>query len=185
MLHFCEKLLYQSVFNHERKFSLMPIDLPVSWNEIHVLSKVLCKSLRESQKSWNRCVAVTRGGMIPACLVARELDIRVIDTISVQSYDHQLQSAAKVLNMPENIGTGENCLIVDDLSDTGNTFKALRDLLPDATYACLHVKPMGKPQTDFYATEVTQDTWIYLPWEDQDFPPHIMNTIGQHLGQSL
>jgi len=159
----------------------MPIDLPVSWNEIHVLSKTLCKSLRESGHKWDRLIAVTRGGMVPACLVARELDIRVIDTISVKSYDHQSQSEAKVLKMPEGIGSGQNCLIVDDLSDTGNTFKAIRQMLPDATYACLHVKPSGKPFADYFATEVTQDTWIYLPWEDQDFPPHIMDAIGGHL----
>ena len=160
----------------------MPIDLPVTWNEIHVLSKILCKTLLQSGKTWDRLIAVTRGGMVPACLVARELDIRVIDTVSVKSYDHQSQTEATILKMPENIGTGRNCLIIDDLSDTGNTFKALRKSLPDATYACLHVKPLGKPQTDYFATEVTQDTWIYLPWEDQDFPPHIMNSIGKHLG---
>ena len=159
----------------------MPVDLPVSWNEIHVLSKVVSAKLAESGQTWDRLIAVTRGGMVPACLVARELDIRVIDTVSVKSYDHQTQSEAKVLKMPEDIGTGKGCLIVDDLSDTGNTFKALRAMLPDATYACLYAKPEGKPFTDFYALETTQDTWIYLPWEDQDFPPHIMDAIGGHL----
>lgn len=159
----------------------MPVDLPVSWNEIHILSKQVSGKLRESGQTWDRLIAVTRGGMVPACLVARELDIRVIDTVSVKSYDHQTQSDAQVLKMPEDIGAGENCLIVDDLSDTGNTFKALRALLPKATYACLYAKPAGKPFTDFYAVETTQDTWIYLPWEDQDFPPHIMDAIGTHL----
>ncbi|OIN85717.1 MAG: xanthine phosphoribosyltransferase [Alphaproteobacteria bacterium CG1_02_46_17] len=159
----------------------MPIDLPVTWQEIHVLAKKLSSTLRESGESWSRVIAVTRGGMVPACLVARDLDIRVIETISVKSYDHQSQSAAEVLYAPENLGTGKGCLIIDDLSDTGNTFKAIRELFPDATLACLHVKPEGKPFADFYATETTQDTWIYLPWEDQDFPPHIMEKIGQHL----
>lgn len=159
----------------------MSIDLPVSWNEIHVLSKILCRQLRSSGQKWERLIAVTRGGMVPACLVARELDIRIIDTVSIKSYDHQTQSAATVLKMPDGIGTGQNCLIIDDLSDTGNTFKALRRILPDATYACIYVKPEGKAVTDFYASETTQDTWIYLPWEDQDFPPHIMQAIGAHL----
>lgn len=159
----------------------MPIDLPLSWNEIHIQSKIVCKNLRQSGKSWDKIIAVTRGGLIPACLIARELDIRIIDTVSIKSYDHQSQSALEVLKMPENIGTGQNCLIVDDLSDTGNTFKSLRQLLPDATYACLYVKPQGMPLADFYATGVTQDTWVYFPWEDQDFPPHIKAVIGKHL----
>lgn len=159
----------------------MPIDLPVSWIDIHCLTKKLSSVLKQSGQDWSRVIAVTRGGMVPACLVARDLDIRTIDTVSVQSYDHQTQSAAQILKTPDGIGTGEGCLIVDDLSDTGNTFKALREAYPEATYACLYVKPQGKPLADFYAAEVTQDTWIYLPWEDSDFPPHIMDAIGGHL----
>jgi len=159
----------------------MPSDYSASWNETHILSKTLCNALRHSGQKWDRLIAVTRGGMVPACLVARELDIRNIDTVSVKSYDHQTQSAAQVLKIPNGIASGQNCLIIDDLSDTGNTFKALRELLPDATYACLYAKPSGKPVTDYFAKEVTQDTWIYLPWEDQDFPPHIMDEIGSHL----
>ncbi len=159
----------------------MPVDLPVSWTEVHCMTKKLSSVLRDAGQDWSRVIAVTRGGMIPACLVAQDLGIRVIDTVSVKSYDHQNQSAAEVLKKLENIGTGAGCLIVDDLSDTGNTFKALRAMYPDATYACLYVKPQGKPQADFYAAEVTQDTWIYCPWEDNDFPPHIMDAIGSHL----
>ncbi len=159
----------------------MPVDLPVSWQEIHCLAKDLSRKLAQSEKTWTRVIAVTRGGMVPACLVARDLDIRTIETISVKSYDHQSQSEAKVLHAPQDIGDGTGCLIVDDLSDTGNTFKAIRSLYPKATYACLHVKPDGKPMADYYAEETTQDTWIYLPWEDQDFPPHIMDKIGTHL----
>lgn len=159
----------------------MPIDLPVSWLEIHVMAKRLSANLKQSGQKWDRIIAVTRGGMVPACLIARDLDVRVIDTVSVQSYDHQTQSDAKVLKFPHDIGQGDSCLIIDDLSDTGNTFKALRKSFPKASYGCLYVKPDGKPQADFFAAEVTQDTWIYLPWEDQDFPPHIMDKIGGHL----
>lgn len=162
----------------------MPVDLPISWTEIHSATKTLSTVLKNSGRQWRKIIAVTRGGMVPACLVARDLDIRDIDTISVVSYDHQTQSAARVGKMPEGIGDGEGCLVVDDLSDTGNTFKALRDKLPKAFYACIYVKPEGKPLADFYAQEVTQDTWIYFPWEDQDFPPHIMDKIGTHLRSS-
>jgi xanthine phosphoribosyltransferase len=46
-------------------------------------------------------VAITRGGMAPAMIVARELDIRMVDTISVKSYDHQTQTEARVLKSPD------------------------------------------------------------------------------------
>lgn len=125
----------------------MPLIYPShGLKSIHSL-KHFVRHYRVRSKKWDRVIAVTRGGMVPACLVARELDIRVIDTISVKSYDHQSQSRAEVLKLPEGAGSGKNCLIVDDLSDTGNTFKAIRQILPDATYACLHTKPTGKPFT--------------------------------------
>ncbi|MEK7802558.1 MAG: xanthine phosphoribosyltransferase [Pseudomonadota bacterium] len=159
----------------------MPHDIAIPWQNIHIAAKLLARKLKTTGKKWDRIIAVTRGGLVPACLVARDLDIRIIDTISVASYAHQDQSAAKILKLPDSASDGTGCLVVDDLSDTGNTFKTIRDLLPHATYACLYVKPAGKPQADVFASEYPQDSWIYFPWEDQDFPPHIMDQIGGHL----
>lgn len=158
----------------------MPIDYPLSWQDIHVTAKALSAQLRTAG-SWTKIIAVTRGGLVPACLVARDLDIRTIETISIKSYDHQAQSEISVLKAPADCGDGTGCLVVDDLADTGNTFRSIRALLPNATYACLYVKPQGKPTADHFVTEVSQDTWIFLPWEDQDFPPHIHDKIGTHL----
>ena len=158
----------------------MPTDYPLTWQDVHVAAKALSERLR-SAGSWDKIIAVTRGGLVPACLVARDLDIRTIETISIKSYDHQAQSELSVLKAPADCGDGTGCLVVDDLADTGNTFRAIRRLLPNATYACLYVKPQGKPTADHFVTEVTQDTWIYLPWEDQDFPPAIRDEIGAHL----
>lgn len=159
----------------------MSNELPISWQEIHILAKKLSRNLKKSGKEWSRIVAITRGGMVPACLVAYNLDIRVVEAISIKSYDFQTQSEAVLLSVPDDLGTGQGCLIIDDLSDTGKTFKFLREKFPEATFACLHVKPEGKSQADYFVEEVTQDTWIYLPWEDQDFPPHIRAQIGVDL----
>lgn len=159
----------------------MPTDVPFSWTKIHSDTKALCEDLKETGKEWKAVVAVTRGGMVPACIVARDLDIRELDTISVSSYDYQSQSEARIGKAPEGIEDGEGYLIVDDLSDTGKTFNALRQMFPKATFACVYVKPKGKATADYYVTEVSQDSWIYFPWEDQEFPPHIMDEIGSHL----
>ena len=56
-------------------------------------------------------------------------------------------------------------LIVDDLVDTGQTARVVRDLLPDAHFATVYAKPMGRPLVDTFITEVSQDTWIYFPWD--------------------
>ena len=56
-------------------------------------------------------------------------------------------------------------LIVDDLVDTGATAKAVRAMLPKAHFATVYAKPEGRPMVDTFVTEVSQDTWIYLPWD--------------------
>ncbi len=101
---------------------------------------------------------------MPAAIIARELDIRLVDTICVSSYDWQQQKGdVKVLKgIP---GNGEGWLIVDDLVDTGRTAKVIRDLLPKAHFASVYAKPAGRPLVDTYVTEVSQDTWILFPWD--------------------
>jgi xanthine phosphoribosyltransferase len=112
-------------------------------------------------------VGITRGGLVPAMIVSRELDIRVVDTISVKSYAHQTQSGVRVIKSPqaELMGDGTGILIVDDLVDSGKTLEVVRKLYPNAHFATVYAKPSGKPMVDSYITEVSQDTWIFFPWD--------------------
>lgn len=142
----------------------------ISWDQIHRDSRALAWRLDgkgPNDGAWKAVIAITRGGMAPAMIVARELDIRTVDTISVKSYDHQQQSDAVVLKSPdmELMGDGEGVLIVDDLVDTGKTLKVVKDLFPKAHIATVYAKPEGRPMTDTFITEVSQDTWIFFPWD--------------------
>ena len=143
----------------------------VSWDQLHRDSRALAWRLDRQGPleggQWRAVVAVTRGGMVPACILARELDVRVVDSISVKSYDHQTQSEAQVLKAPdpEIIGEGHGILIVDDLVDTGRTFELIRKLYPKAHFVSVYAKPQGRPLVDSFITEVSQDTWIFLPWD--------------------
>ena len=137
--------------------------IPVSWEEIHRSSKALAWKLNEVQ-AWKGIIAVTRGGMVPACIVARELDIKLIETLCISSYEHKDQRSANIHKKPD-IGDGKGWLVIDDLVDTGNTFKLARGLLPKAHYACVYAKPMALATTDTFITEVSQDSWIYFPWD--------------------
>lgn len=119
--------------------------------------------------------------MVPACIIARELDIRLVDSVSVDSYDEQHMKNVHILSEIKLNYDDPETLVIDDLSDSGNTFKALRALWPQATYACLFVKPEGRRQADFYINETAQNCWIFLPWESQEFPEHIKQKIGGHL----
>ena len=135
---------------------------PVSWDQLHRDAKALAWRLAD-RGPWGRIVAVTRGGLVPAAIVARELDVRLVDTVCVSSYDHQDQGALEVLKAVD--GNGADTLIVDDLVDTGRTFKLVRDMLPQAHFATVYAKPAGRPMVDTFITEVSQDTWIYFPWD--------------------
>ena len=142
----------------------------ISWDQIHRDSRALAWRLDgqgPDSGKWRGVVAITRGGMAPAMIVARELDIRVVDTISVKSYDWQEQSEAQVLKAPndEMMGDGEGILIVDDLVDTGKTLELVRDRFPKAHFATVYAKPQGRPVVDTFITEVSQDTWIFFPWD--------------------
>ncbi len=142
----------------------------VSWDQIHRDARALAWRLQgqgPDNGAWRAVVAITRGGMAPAMIVARELDIRVVDTISVKSYDHQTQSQPRVIKAPrdEIIGDGTGVLVVDDLVDTGKTLEAVRALMPKAHVATVYAKPMGRPQVNTFITEVSHDTWIFFPWD--------------------
>ena len=141
----------------------------VSWDQLHRDARALAWRLQSDapEDGYKAVVAITRGGMAPAMIVARELDIRTVDTISVKSYNHQTQSAPQVIKSPDMdiIGDGTGILVVDDLVDTGKTLEAVRALMPKAQIATVYAKPMGRPQVNTVVTEVSQDTWIFFPWD--------------------
>lgn len=143
---------------------------PVSWDQFHRDARALAWRLSDAGP-FEAIVCVTRGGLVAAAIVARELDIRVIETVCVVSYQHQTQADLKVLKgvAPEIValagGEGRGVLIVDDLVDTGRTARIVREILPRAHFATVYAKPMGRPLVDTYVTEVSQDTWIYFPWD--------------------
>lgn len=137
---------------------------PVSWDQLHRDSKALAWRLAELGP-WHGIVAVTRGGLVPAAIVARELEMRLIDTVCVASYEHQAQGELQVLKGVPGDGTG--LLLVDDLVDTGRTAKVLRQMLPKAHFATVYAKPAGRALVDTFVTEVSQDTWIYFPWDTE------------------
>jgi xanthine phosphoribosyltransferase len=141
---------------------------PVSWDQFHRDARALAWRLA-SAGPYSAIVCVTRGGLVPAAIVARELDVRLIETVCVASYDYTKQGELQVLKgIAETItkvnGSGK-ILIVDDLVDTGKTAQVVRNLLPGAHFATVYAKPQGRPLVDTFITEVSQDTWIYFPWD--------------------
>jgi len=142
----------------------------VSWDQLHRDARALAWRLDgkgPDEGAWRAIVGITRGGLVPAAIVARELNIRVVDTISVKGYSHQTQSDPVVIKAPQAdlMGDGTGILVVDDLVDSGKTLELVRKLYPKAHFATVYAKPKGREQVDTYITEVSQDTWIFFPWD--------------------
>jgi xanthine phosphoribosyltransferase len=142
---------------------------PVTWDQFHRDSRALAWRLTELGP-FDAIVAITRGGLVPAAIVARELNIRVVESVAVKSYDHKNRGDIMVLKpISEQIfelaRNNGKILIVDDLVDTGKTARAVREMLPSAHFATVYAKPMGRELVDTFITEVSQDTWIFFPWD--------------------
>ncbi|MFD0917560.1 xanthine phosphoribosyltransferase [Pseudahrensia aquimaris] len=152
-----------------------PKKFPVSWDQFHRDCKALAwrlTGLADANGGWNAIVAITRGGLVPAAIIARELGIRNIETVCIASYhEYKDQGELEVLKgiSPDLIsgsgGQGEGVLIIDDLTDTGATARKVREMLPKAHIATVYAKPKGCEMADTFVTEVSQDTWIYFPWD--------------------
>ena len=147
---------------------------PVSWEELHRTGRALAWRLIDVGP-FEGIIGITRGGLVPAAIVARELAIRVVDTVCVTTYgtegsDDKKRGAPRIIKPPSVGGDGEGWLIVDDLVDTGVTARAVRALLPKAHFATIYAKPAGRPLVDTFVTEVSQDTWIYFPWDLEQRP---------------
>jgi xanthine phosphoribosyltransferase len=144
--------------------------LTVTWDEFHRDAKELARRLVKFGP-WRGIVAISRGGLVPATIIARALNIRIVETVSVVAYDQlnlgheETLGEPKVTKLPEFAGDGEGFLIVDDLVDSGSTARVVRAMLPRARFACVYAKPAGRALADDVLKEVTQDTWIVLPWE--------------------
>ena len=138
----------------------------VTWDQLHRDGRALAWRLIE-MGPYKGIVAISRGGLIPAAIIARELDCRLIESVSIVTYDEEQMGQPQVTKPPTAAGDGEGFLIVDDLVDTGGTARVVRALLPKAHFACVYAKPAGKPIVDSFVTEVSQDTWILFPWDTE------------------
>ncbi|WP_028581166.1 xanthine phosphoribosyltransferase [Desulfogranum japonicum] len=138
---------------------------PISWEQLHRDSKALAWRLL-SLDYFKGIIAITRGGLVPAAIVARELDIHLVDTVCISSYDWKDKKGEPDILKPF-VGDGEGYLLIDDLVDTGRTAQIVKKMIPKAHFATVYAKPAGRPLVETYITEVSQDTWILFPWDSE------------------
>jgi len=151
----------------------------LTWDEVQRYSMALAWKIGETApdgQPWQGVVAITKGGMVPAAIIARELKISVIETFCVRSYQGQQQRDLEVLKLPQCPEAGRNWLVVDDIADTGHTSALVRKTLPQARLVALYVKEKGRASVDDFMIALGDDTWVYFPWE-------FMPAIAPHAGE--
>ena len=125
----------------------------------HKCAKTAC-SLRKTSK-------IVKASFVKEQLWQTHFRFNLVETISIKSYDHKNQSEAKILKHPDAniIADGSGLVIIDDLVDSGKTMQLVKEMFPKAHYASVYAKPNGRKIVDTFITEVSQDTWIFFPWD--------------------
>ena len=140
-----------------------PQNYYLGWEEFHRDTRALAAQLLAREKKWRGIIGIARGGLIPAAIIARELNIRMMDTLCIASYEHTQQGVPQILKTLDS--DGSEWLLIDDLVDTGATANLARELLPHATIATVYAKPAGKNTAHYWQREFAQDVWIHFPWD--------------------
>jgi xanthine phosphoribosyltransferase len=138
-------------------------DLRVSWEDFLANARLLSEMIRRKEMGWTSIVAVTRGGLIPAAILSRELNIRCIETVCLSSYHDQERGEIDVIKKPQ--GYGGKPLAIDDVADSGQTAQVVRKLMPKVKIAVIFAKPDSLAHIDYTATRCSQGTWPVFPWE--------------------
>jgi xanthine phosphoribosyltransferase len=142
--------------------------IKITWDALHRDTVMLSHKLK-NRGPFHGIIAVARGGLVPAAIVARELGLRLVDTVCVAGYDDRIQRAGELTILKPVAGDGAGWLVVDDIVDSGKTFRELRKMLPNAHYATVYVKPRGEDVVDTAVITIDQAIWLVFPWDDE--PP--------------
>ena len=140
-----------------------------TYAEMHKMAVKLSHLIKEKNIDFAKMVVVSRGGFVPASIVAYTLSIQDVDIVSIQSYIHREAGKAIVHRAPK---TNEVVLVIDDIVDRGGTAQALRMYMPNMHLAVLYAKPRGLPLADTYVQEISQETWPVFPWDEEDKANH-------------
>ena len=136
----------------------------ISWEDLHFHTKVLAQKIKATGE-YDKIIAISRGGLIPAAIISYELDIRNTQAINISSYDGERPRSSEDIVIKADVGpVNEKTLIIDDLSDTGRTFRLVRQMFPKAKLAAVYAKPTGVKDVEIYGADAP-DKWLIFPWD--------------------
>ncbi|MEM4943723.1 MAG: phosphoribosyltransferase [Saccharolobus sp.] len=158
----------------------------VSWNEIVELSTKLAEKIINSNYNVDVIIAIARGGLVPARLLADILGI--FDVLSIK-VEHWVVTASHTpeakIKYPFKLDLqGKNVLIVDDITDTGDSIDLSKKYVIEnfnttnvKTATLQYIKPVAKVTPDYYAEEITNWTWFMYPWNYWEDEINLVNKI--------
>lgn len=143
----------------------------LDWNDITLAVSSLAQRIETHKYSPKRILAVARGGLIPAAMLAHQLGVPRIGTIQIQSYGvENTQGDFRLLDklLPAGEFDHPETLIVDDLWDTGQTHAWIRKEFPNAVTTTLFFKDRGDSShriVSFPGSPLNEHNWVVFPWE--------------------
>ena len=140
--------------------------ISLTWEQLHQDVRSLAAQLAK-KGPFKGIVAVARGGLAPAGILARECNIRLVETVCIQSCEEQIYAPEAGVLKAFSQDEGLNWLAVDDMAATGRTAALLRAMLPKAHIAAVYAKEQGIACIDSFAVMLPQDSWLLLPWDSQ------------------
>lgn len=152
--------------------------LYVSWDEYHQLIERLAMKVHESGWKFDQILCLARGGLRPGDVLSRvfDLPLAIMSTSSYRAEGGTIQGRldmAKYITMPKGELAGR-ILLVDDLSDSGETLKAVVDRLrgmpqiSELRSAVLWTKAVSCYEPDYYVEMLATSPWIHQPFEVYD-----------------
>lgn len=143
----------------------------ITWLDFQKLARTLAHAIVDSGFEVDLIIAIARGGLIPARILADYLGIMNVASFRIDHYRGSERTREAILRNPLSPEiTGRRVLLVDDVSDSGETFEValrhLRECLPtvEIRTAVLHHKVESRYVPDYFAAKIIKWRWITYPW---------------------
>jgi len=140
--------------------------ITLSWAQVHQDTRSLAARLAH-YGPFKGIVAVARGGLVPAGILAGECNIRLVETVCIRSCEEQIYAPEARVLKTFSRDAGSGWLVVDDMAATGRTAALLRAMLPEAHIAAVYAKEQGLAHIDSFAVTMPQDSWLLFPWNSR------------------
>jgi hypoxanthine phosphoribosyltransferase len=143
----------------------------VSWGRVERLARDLAQQIRCDGFAPDLIIAIGRGGWIPGRLLSDYLGIANLTELKVEHYTAtQMHKEARVRYPLSADPTGQRVLLVDDVTDTGDSFGVALDHIrgkgepAELRTLVLHHKTVSTYVPDYYGAKVSKWRWIIYPW---------------------